>query len=157
MKIGVLSDSHGNVTSIERAIKALEECNIIYHLGDYIRDLKLIKDRLGLPMIAIRGNCDLHSEGIKEVVERVEGVNIFLTHGDRYDVKFNLFKLRYKAMETNSSLVLYGHTHIGKIEKEEGIYYVNPGSVAEPRGSSKATIAIIEINEGVIKPELVEI
>jgi uncharacterized protein len=157
MKIGVLSDSHGDLLAIEKAILALKDCNMVYHLGDYVKDCKVLKKKLDVPIIAIRGNCDHSAEGILEKVEQVEGINIFLTHGHNYGVKLNTFKLRYKALETDSNIALYGHTHIRKIEKEEGIYYINPGSISEPRSGYKPSVAIIEINNTLILPRLVEI
>jgi uncharacterized protein len=155
MKIGVLSDSHGSVFFLERAIQVLKECSVIYHLGDYVKDCSIITKRLKIPIVAIRGNCDSSTEGILEKIEVIEGINIFLTHGHNYGVKFNNFKLRYKAMETNSNIVLYGHTHIAKIEKEENIYYINPGSLSEPRSGTRPSVVIIEIINGIIIPELI--
>jgi uncharacterized protein len=157
MKIGVLSDSHGDVFYIERAIEVLKGCNIIYHLGDYVRDCDIIRMKLRIPIVSIRGNCDLPTEGISEVVDEKEGINIFLTHGHNYAVKHNNFKLRYKAMETNSKVVLYGHTHIAKIEKEEEIYYINPGSISEPRNGSTSSVAIIQISNGIVSPKIVKL
>lgn len=157
MKIGVLSDSHGNKFSLGRAIKALGQCDIIYHLGDYASDCKIIKENLDIPVITIRGNCDNKDEGILEIVQKIESVNIFLTHGHNYGVNFNIFKLRFKALETDSKIVLYGHTHVGRIDLEEDIYFINPGSISEPRDGSKPSVAIIEINNRIIIPKLIHI
>ena len=38
MKIGIISDTHGDMRSIEKAIPYLEKCDLIIHAGDYIDD-----------------------------------------------------------------------------------------------------------------------
>ena len=55
-----------------------------------------------------------------------------------------MLKLRYKALEIGADIVLYGHTHIGKIDFEEGIWYINPGSASVPRDGGRS-FAIINI------------
>lgn len=39
--------------------------------------------------------------------------------------------LKREAEQANVSLVFYGHTHIAKAEQEEGILFINPGSISQ--------------------------
>ena len=87
-------------------------------------------------------------------MEEICGKKFFLTHGHRYSVKDGILKLKYKALETGADIVLYGHTHIAKIDYEEGIWYINPGSAAEPRDGSPS-FAIIDIHGESIDPNLI--
>ena len=36
MKIGVLSDTHGSLTYLEKALDTLSDCDILLHLGDVL-------------------------------------------------------------------------------------------------------------------------
>ena len=55
-----------------------------------------------------------------------------------------------------ANIVLYGHSHISKVEYEEGIWFINPGSPSYPRNRIK-TVCIIDIEDNNIKPQIVEI
>ena len=54
-----------------------------------------------------------------------------MTHGHLYNVIFGMDRLYYLAKENNCNLVLYGHTHIQKMEEHDGIIFLNPGSVLD--------------------------
>ena len=65
-----------------------------------------------------------------------------------------MLKLKYKALEFGANIVLYGHTHIGKIDFKEGIWFINPGSASLPRDIGKS-FAIIYIEEDSIEPNII--
>jgi putative phosphoesterase len=157
VRIGVISDSHGDKYSIDRAIFHLKHCDIIYHLGDKCDDVNYLAKKINIPIKGVTGNCDRAKNGVEELIEEVDKIRILLTHGHNYGVYFNTFKLRLKALEENCNIVLYGHTHVGKIEQEEGIYYINPGSTSEPRGGTSRSIAIIEVIDNKINPQIINI
>ena len=157
MRIGVLSDSHGDKLAMDRAAKFLCQCDMIYHLGDNFKDIQYLSKKVKVPIKGVLGNCDLQVKEIDELIDEVNGIRVFLTHGHKFGVNYNLFKLRFKAMETNSKLILYGHTHIGKIEEDEGVFYINPGSISEPRGGSYRSIAVIDTDGNKIIPTLISI
>ena len=62
-----------------------------------------------------------------------------MCHGHKYNVKSSLLALKYKGMEKNADIILFGHTHVPYIDDTDGIIMLNPGSVS--------TYGIIEINE----------
>jgi putative phosphoesterase len=154
MRIGVISDTHRNISSIEQLGEKIAGLDMLMHLGDNVDDISIIRKYYKGKIVNVRGNCDFSSATPNEWVEEICGNRVFLTHGDRYAVKENLFKLRYKALETGANIVLYGHTHIGQIDFEEGIWYINPGSVSEPRDGARS-FAIINISEECIEPNLI--
>ncbi len=41
-------------------------------------------------------------------------------------------------------IFLFGHTHVGQIEKIEDRIVANPGSISKPRGGSKKSYLIID-------------
>lgn len=154
MKIGVLGDSHRNKKAIDMAIKKLKSENIklILHTGDNFLDSKYINKEYNFDIIAIKGNCDF--ENVEEdLIFNIEDKKIFLTHGHRYAVKYGIKEILNKGKEEKCDIVIFGHSHIPFLQKIDGIYLLNPGSVSLPRGKSKKSFAIIEILESKISIE----
>ncbi|MBZ9636724.1 metallophosphoesterase [Clostridium sp. FP1] len=156
MRIGVISDTHRNASCIEQLAGKIKALDVIIHLGDNVDDILIIEKYFKGRIINVKGNCDFSTSTPDDRVEDICGKRIFLTHGHRYNVKEGLLKLRYKALETGANIVLYGHTHIGKIDFEEGIWYINPGSASEPRDAAPS-FAIIDIQGESIGSNLVRI
>lgn len=151
--IGLISDTHRYNWVIENAIKRLEGSDLIIHLGDNVQDIKEIKKYYKGKIINVKGNCDFSVEVPSEKVEIIENKIFFITHGHRYDVKYDLSRLRYKALEVGAQVVVYGHTHISKISFEEGIWFINPGSPAVPRDGF-FSVATININNNIINASI---
>ena len=154
MQIGVVSDTHMVISSIERLEKEIDGVDMLIHLGDNVEDIATLKKHYKGEIINVKGNCDFSVSVPSDRLIEVDGKKIFLTHGHRYGVKENLSRLRYKALETGSDIVLYGHTHIANIKFDEGIWYINPGSASLPRDGDRS-YAIININEEKIEPKLI--
>jgi predicted phosphodiesterase len=54
--------------------------------------------------------------------------------------------LYLKAREYEVTYVFFGHTHAFTKFKENGIHFLNPGSIAKPRDHIKGSYVIMEIN-----------
>src|SRR5699024_300913 len=150
MKIFVISDTHGSNKGIIDYISKLENPDIILYLGDYVEDGEKISEELGVETIIVRGNGDYFSKYKDDELIEVNQKKIFLTHGHQYKVKYNLDRIIYKGEEVGADIILFGHTHIPINTKENGIYIMNPGSPAFPRGRSfEKTFGIIHINNSI--------
>lgn len=152
MRILVVSDSHGRVSEIEKAIEAHPEAVHVFFLGDCTRDVE------DLPFIypdrsfhIVSGNCDFVSTYPSCSAVTLEGKRILFTHGHIHSVKSGLTRLKEEAKAEKADLVLYGHTHISKTEYADGIYYVNPGSLSRAAEGS-AGYAVIDLTAGGIMP-----
>lgn len=158
MIIGVISDTHRISSYINKVIDALnkEEVDLIMHLGDNVQDIEEIEELTGKKVINVKGNCDFFTETPSDRVEVVGNKTIFLTHGHNYNVKMDLNRLKYKALEVGANIALYGHTHIADIVYQEGIWFINPGSVSASRLGPNS-YAIIHINENNIEPSIMEL
>lgn len=150
MKLLVMSDSH-------RASRAMEEFtakvqpDAVIHLGDYYADGRLLQDKFpGLPFYQVPGNCDYYDRtyGPPEVlIETLDGVKLYMTHGHRHHVKETLSFLLRDARASKAAAVLYGHTHVPDCRQEEdGLWILNPGAC----GYVGATAGIIETARGKI-------
>ncbi len=132
MRILILSDSHGDVKSMQLAVERTKPDQII-HLGDCWRDAEALKERFPLlPVAQVPGNCDacdLRARGPEQRLLTLEGHKVLITHGHRYHVKSGLLALSYAAREVGAELCLFGHTHIQHQESFDGLTLLNPGSI----------------------------
>ena len=151
MVIGIISDTHRYVYSIEKIMKKMNDVDMIIHLGDNVEDVIEIKKYFKRKIIYVKGNCDFYSEVPNDIIETIEGKKFLITHGHRYEVKYNIDKLKERAHELGVDIVLYGHTHVSLITYEDGIWFVNPGSPSISRDGFNS-VAIIEIKNGKINP-----
>ncbi len=150
MKILVLSDSHGELAHMHEAIEK-ERPNLIFHLGDHIRDADEIADHhKTIPVVRVQGNCDILSCGSEILLHECEGVRFFLTHGHRQGVKNGLMRLTYAAMEANAQIAVFGHTHCPLCTEMSGVTLLNPGSC----GGYGATYGVIEVHDGMFECQI---
>jgi uncharacterized protein len=154
--VAVISDTHGDKHNIDKIIPKLEKAEVLIHLGDYHRDLSGIENKFKGKIIGVKGNCDFAMGLESETLEIIEGKRFFITHGHRYDVKYGIHRLQYRAEELEADIVLYGHTHISSVEYEGGIWFINPGSVGEARDAFES-FALIEISDNGVNPTIVEV
>lgn len=157
MRIGVISDSHGNIKSIKDALKDMGKIDLLIHLGDYVKDAIKIEKDYNIKVIFVKGNTDRIKDVDEEQVLDIKGRKIFLTHGHKYNIKHNLQTLFYKSKEKDVDIVLFGHTHIPLYQKHEDIIFLNPGSVGDKRCEMYESYAIMEIDEKEIKIEIKEL
>ncbi len=158
MKILVVSDTHGHNRDFLEAAIDIEKVDMLFHLGDYVKDAKKIAQILKLDYMTVRGNGDY---GIMDVNEdellEINGKKIFLTHGHRYQLGYNFDKLYTRGHELSADLILFGHTHVPIIHREKGIILMNPGSPSIPRSiDRKRTFGLITIGDE-IEVDLIEI
>lgn len=156
MRILVLSDTHRKLKRVMNLLKKIQDIDVIIHLGDNTVDARSIVDETDIPVYYIKGNCDIDNVKSEDIIT-LEGKRIFITHGHLYNVNTTLITLCYRAEEVNADICLYGHTHIPMIEDYNGIFIINPGSITEPRGGSKYSYGLIEINDDEINAEICEV
>lgn len=148
-RILVLSDSHSGTSFMHWCIDTVKP-DAIVHLGDYYDDGCLIHEEH--PMIPFRqvpGNCDRYRTPpfAQEIaIERLCGVDLYLTHGHRHGVKSTTDLLVRDARAAKVQAVLYGHTHIPDCRKDGDLWILNPGA----SGSWGGSAGIIEVEDGKI-------
>ena len=151
MKIGIISDTHGDYASWKYIIDVIfNDVDTIIHAGDilygtdHVEQKKFINSisTLNVDILYARGNCDKlsltsdlpirqkHPYG----VHSWNGKKIVYTHGDMYP---SLLAKKMIALEEQASIVIYGHTHVYSVDIDHGIYYINPGSPAQPKNKNK--------------------
>ncbi len=155
-KILVTSDTHGHIKALKKAIFKAGEFQYFFHLGDNTADVHYIeKDLLDrkIKIYQVRGNCDyMGAESYCEV--NLCGQRIALLHGHSQRVKSTLLEIGLLADKKEVDAVLFGHTHIPKIEYSPlGRLLFNPGSLGEPR-LGKPTFGLLTVNSQGIFPRI---
>ena len=150
MKILVLSDSHSAMRFMCSCVEKIKPQAIV-HLGDYYDDAEILGEEYPyIPLYQVPGNCDRYRcpPSAREIlIMPVCGVNLYMTHGHRHQVKMQLGLLLRDARACKAAAVLYGHTHIPDCHREEdGLWVLNPGSCGYYGGSA----GLIETENGKI-------
>jgi len=184
MRIGVVSDTHGNPGVFRTAMDRLGKIDLLVHAGDILYhpprlgctegyDLMAMVEALntlGVPIMAARGNCD--SEVYEELLEfpvqapygfaSFEGTRVLVTHGHLLKKQ----ELAELGRKTGSHFVVSGHTHTPLLERADGVILINPGSTGLPKYEinsqpipsvgliSEQSAQIINITDGSILMEL---
>ena len=133
MKILLVSDSHGDYSSLDRLYKMYPEMDLYLHAGDSEQDEFSIK-----PFISVRGNCDHYYDFPNYLVIPSPYGNIYVQHLP--------FVSSALAHEHNAKIVIHGHTHTRKNETKNGILYVNPGALSYARDKYDGSYAILTID-----------
>lgn len=150
MKLLICSDIHGDIECINKILEIFNSDgyerlvilgDILYHgprndlpphyaPKEVIGVLNGIADRI----IAVRGNCDTEVDQMvldfpvlaDYAVLFLDGISVYLTHGHKYSPS-NSLPLR------QGDVMLYGHTHVLKIEQQGKNVFINPGSITIPK------------------------
>lgn len=145
MKIVVVSDNHGDTYYMEEMLFIhSEDTDAWFHCGDS----ELPEDHsLFQNYQTVEGNMDFAKQLKLSRLEEIQGETFLIAHGHKHKVKQSYRLLKEEAEKAGCRFVFYGHTHIAKVEKDEGIYFVNPGSLTQPRDRNKGTYLVLTINE----------
>lgn len=153
MRLGVLSDTHGNLDFLQRAADILIRrfgVEAIVHLGDDMADALQMELR-GRPLFAVPG---MYEEAWRDeriphrIITTFGGVSFLLSHtpsADHHD--------RPTDIDPNDALqvhgvqvLLHGHTHKAcAVRLEEGLVMICPGHLKAPEDrGAPAGFAVID-------------
>lgn len=150
MKILVLSDSHAALSFMRLCIEKIRPDYMI-HLGDYFDDGQVMAEEYpNIRVYQVPGNCDKYRcppFQPEMLIQKVAGVNFYMTHGHRHRVKIDTGLLLRDARASKVDAVLYGHTHVPNCYQDtDGLWVLNPGSCGYYGGSA----GLIETKDGKI-------
>ena len=145
MRVLILSDSHAGISFMRFCIHKLRPDHVV-HLGDHYQDGKVLEEENPTVMFhQVPGNCDryrCHPSQPEILIDRVCGVDLYMTHGHKHSVKSSLGALLRDARTAKVDAALYGHTHIADCHREEdGLWVLNPGSCGYFGGSAGLIVA----------------
>ncbi|MCM8757772.1 MAG: metallophosphoesterase [Candidatus Omnitrophica bacterium] len=147
MLLGIISDSHDNLSKIRRAVKLFnrKKVEFVLHLGDFVApfSVRVLKE-LKCPWHGIFGNNDGEKEGLLKISEgKIKSSPLRIELNKRritlvHDI--NTINLS----EEKSDIIRFGHTHRTQMEKKDSFLLFNPG---EWCGwiTGRATIALLDL------------
>ena len=151
MTILVLSDSHGNVENMVRAVE-LTDPRMILHLGDCWNDGVRLHDRFpAIEFHQVPGNCDFRPGEEAEKLLMTADKRILMCHGHTRAVKQSLMAAGYAAEEQAADLFLFGHTHRPFVDWRGKCLFVNPGSIGD---RLRPSYALARIESGQVRADL---
>lgn len=134
------------------AMDALRGSAHILHAGDIGAPEIVDELRKIAPVTAVRGNVDragwARNIGDTEVFQ-VESVSIYMLH--------ILGELDLKPEASRFGVVVYGHSHVPKVEVKNGVLYFNPGSAGPRRFKLPATVGKLVVEGGTVRGEIVRL
>ena len=157
MKIGIISDTHEELSEQINAV--INGCDIAIHAGDIGSSsvLEQLQPQSG-HVIAVAGNNDkpyLWDFKDWELVKPlphiqelfVPGGKIVIEHGHEHD----MFKPAHNDLRNahpDARVVVYGHTHIQVIDKENPeLYVINPGAAGYTRNKGGPSCIVLSIED----------
>lgn len=147
-RILIISDTHSQFWYLDRLKEAIGKIDLVYHLGDVVRDQEYIETLFECEVDMVEGNCDYFSQLPGEAIRKIGKHKAFLTHGHGYAVRSGNTKILQRAMDLEADIVMYGHTHIPAMDYVNGILLMNPGSISSPRQTNREhTYILMEVDE----------
>jgi putative phosphoesterase len=130
IKIALISDNHSYIG--EDIMKAVEDCDEIWHAGD-IGDRKSLDPLIkGKTFIAVYGNIDtteVQDEFPEFQIFDCGGIKVMMTHIGGYPGRYNK-NTYHKLLIEKPDLFISGHSHILRVMRDNALHllHMNPGS-----------------------------
>lgn len=148
--IGILSDTHDNLTRVREAVRLFNDagCDLVIHAGDFVAPFSAEELRnLRAPVKAVYGNCDGEKAGLAKTFQGLgeirEAPFKFSHAGLRFLVCHLDGAVESHAASKGFDVVIYGHTHLPVVESRDGVLLINPGEACGwLRG--KCTVALLD-------------
>ncbi len=149
-RIGIISDTHGFLD--EAVFKHFENCNEIWHAGDFGNDVaNRLNVESGRKVIkGVYGNIDaqeIKSEFPEQLVFMCEDVKVMMRHIGGSPPKYNPETRKELAIH-KPQLFISGHSHILKVLFDEKIncLHINPGAAGKQGWHKVRTIIRLVID-----------
>jgi putative phosphoesterase len=132
LRIFVLADTHDHLPeNLEALADGMDE---IWHLGDVCSPSLFVRlESLGPPVTLVRGNCDGNMEWPLVVDLKRNGV------------RFRLVHIPPARTPDDVDVVLHGHTHAPRHERQADVLFLSPGCVTRPGRGAPPSVATLKI------------
>ncbi|MCG2617689.1 metallophosphatase family protein [Terrimonas sp. NA20] len=132
-RIGLISDTHGFLD--EAVFKHFDNCDEIWHAGDFGNDQLAAKLRKFKPLRGVYGNIDgtdIRSNYPEQLVFTCESVKVMMRHIGGAPPKYNP-ETRKELLLHKPLLFISGHSHILKVmfDQQHQCLHMNPGAAGK--------------------------
>jgi uncharacterized protein len=168
VRIGLVSDSHGDPAAWGKAMAVLGDLDLVTHAGDVLYhgifnpitetyDPRRLAEALNeslVPRVHARGNCDSEVDQLALnchilsdfAFVSAEGTRILVTHGHKYP----LDELIGMAVRAKAHILHIGHFHKPEIKVVQGVTVFNAGSCALPKQQGERPTAGL-LEDGILR------
>lgn len=160
MRVLVVSDIHGRLL-VARKLESLFDVykpDRIILLGDYLYNgprngVPSDYDPMGVAdilnkyapiIIGVRGNCDSRIDQTLLKFPMSEDSRVVYLNGFRCDLIHGDLVSSELLEVQRGDILLFGHTHVPMLKKNEGVVYFNPGSPSFPKNGNPPTYGVME-------------
>jgi uncharacterized protein len=151
----VIADTHiprRARTLQENLLPHLKQANLILHAGDLMDPTLLSEMAAYAPVRAVKGNLDPPELKLPEVLQfEFGGARIAMIH-DSGRKKGRRSRMKRRFPEAR--VVIFGHSHIPWLEDAEGLLLLNPGSPTDRRRQPEHTFALLWVEEGEVRADV---
>ncbi len=147
--IGILADSHDNLTAVRLAVRLFNDakCDLVIHAGDFVAPFAALElHNLACPVKAVFGNCDGEKKGLTAAFDGMGEIATaplsFAHAGRRFLVSHLGMPVPARRGASTCDVLVVGHTHKPQVRREHGVLVINPG---EAGGwlHGKSTVALL--------------
>ena len=161
MRIGIVSDTHGNRQMVTHALAELRERGIttVLHCGD-IDDPETVEMFRGFTTHFVFGNCDVDKAALRAAMDDIgatlhdpfgnvelEGVKLAFLHGDNTILMHDVERSGYY------DFLFYGHTHQAEEHQSGPTRVINPGALHRARPK---TFVVLDLGSREVESVIVE-
>jgi uncharacterized protein len=146
MKIGIISDTHDNLPALAAALRHFAQAGVetILHAGDFCAPFalkRLLQARV--PVTGVFGNCDGERTGLAQLLpDLADGPRRLELGGRKICLVHDARRLTHEDFEA-ADILVSGHTHEPKVERQEGRLVLNPGECGGWL-SGRCTVAVVD-------------
>ena len=130
MLIGVISDTHDQLTTIKRAIDLFDQRGVqaMIHPGDLVAPFaaRQLLEYSG-PIYVTYGNNDGEREGLRKILPQITDGPLKIVMGGKKILVHHFIEWCSQSDIDEADIVITGHTHEVVNEEQDGKLLLNPG------------------------------
>jgi putative phosphoesterase len=159
MRLGILSDTHGQVALTRNAVRMLESLDVetVLHCGD-IGTPEVVELFTAWPTHFVFGNCDYDHAELAAAIKKAgqtchglfgdlefAGVRIALLHSHERQ------RFRQTVDSDDYRVVCYGHTHVAAKDQRGDTLVLNPGAIYRANPHSIAVLDLPSVEATIVE------
>lgn len=157
MRIGVISDTHDRLPTIDRGLEILRgrHVEMILHPGDVVAPFaaRRLKAWTG-PLHITYGNNDGERKGLKSVLPQIQDAPMWIEAGGRRILLHHFIDWCPAGDIAKADIIVTGHTHEVVNERKDGKLWLNPGECCGWL-HGRCTVAVLDTDS--LSAEVVEV
>jgi putative phosphoesterase len=143
MKIGIISDTHDDLSNVDKAISIFnrEKVSQVVHAGDFVFPgvVERFRKLESAKLVGVLGNNDGEKLGLDKMFQKIGGELkksdlAEIQDNDNKDLRIAVYhgtdeKLREAAIQSEIyDIFIHGHTHIKRLAQKGKTLILNPGT-----------------------------